>query len=288
MSSDVIVEVGGLRITRDRFLEDLRSVAGVSGDVPAAEDALFSSVLERLVDHYLILEYARDTRIRVTDEEVARAEALIRGEYGEEAFNEELLRAYVDSEDWRRRIHERLLVHRTLEKILVQVPPPEQEDILAYYREHRAEFHQASMVKFRQIVTRDREQAMRILERIRAGEDMEALARRHSVAPEAEAGGVVGWVAKGQLDPVMENAVFSLRPGEVSRVTRSPYGYHVFQVMETRPARTRTLPEVLGEIEARLAAGNREQYLERWLQEMRARTRIKINRALLEEAGRPR
>lgn len=50
----------------------------------------------------------------------------------------------------------------------------------------------------------------------------------------ANSGGSLGWIGVGQMDPVIEDTVFSLLVGRISQPVRSRYGYHLLQVMNTR------------------------------------------------------
>ncbi len=74
-----------------------------------------------------------------------------------------------------------------------------------------------------------------IRERIEAGEDFAALARLHS-ADKATAGhgGDLGWVEPGTMVPEFEQAMAKLKPGEISQPVRTPFGWHLIQVLERR------------------------------------------------------
>ena len=123
--------------------------------------------------------------------------------------------------------------------------------------------------------------AENLLRRLRNGKDMGELAGEHSIAPEAENGGYVGWIAKGHLEESMEKALFSMPRGKFSPVIETPYGYHVFEVMSVRPEGRKELPEVISEIESRLLSQRREKFYRKWLQELRAHFSVKVNQDLL-------
>ena len=95
--------------------------------------------------------------------------------------------------------------------------------------------------------------AARLAERARAGEDFAELARTYS-ADEAtrEAGGVLGTFGPEEMVPEFSEAVFAMMPGEISDPIRTDYGFHVVRLESRRPAETREVSEVEGEIESRL------------------------------------
>lgn len=76
-----------------------------------------------------------------------------------------------------------------------------------------------------------------IRHRIASGEaDFATLARLNSVDNSATRGGDIGWVSPGDTVPEFESAMKKLQPGEVSEPVRTPYGYHLIQVLERRQA----------------------------------------------------
>ncbi|NOZ28940.1 MAG: hypothetical protein GXP39_12935 [Chloroflexi bacterium] len=80
--------------------------------------------------------------------------------------------------------------------------------------------------------------AQELVERLRAGEDFAKLAEEYSDDPGSKAsGGDLGWFGRGRMVPEFEEAAFSLEPGQISDPVKTPFGYHIIQVMEKDPAR---------------------------------------------------
>ncbi len=86
-------------------------------------------------------------------------------------------------------------------------------------------------------VTSD-EQAQQRLQQLRDrivnGESFEELARRHSDDATAPQGGDLGWLSPGETVPAFEQAMNTLQPGEVSEPIKSPFGWHIIEVLERR------------------------------------------------------
>ncbi len=117
-------------------------------------------------------------------------------------------------------------------------------------------------LRLRQLILPDRATADKARERIRRGEDFEALSRELSRAANADTGGTIGWVERGQLPPEFEAVVLGLGPGETGEPVASNAGWHVFQVVE----RTTGLDDagrqrVRAELESRAAHDARRQCL---------------------------
>jgi peptidyl-prolyl cis-trans isomerase D len=90
-----------------------------------------------------------------------------------------------------------------------------------------------------------RAKAEQILKQLRGGADFADLAKKFSDdrPGSAEKGGELGWVTHGQMVPSFEKAIFSLKPGELSGIVDTEYGYHIVQVEERQDAHTQTFEE---------------------------------------------
>ena len=74
-----------------------------------------------------------------------------------------------------------------------------------------------------------------VLKRVRAGEDFAKLAKEFSTDPGSkEKGGDLGWFGRGAMVPEFEEAAFKLKPGEVSDLVQSKFGYHIIKLDERK------------------------------------------------------
>lgn len=80
------------------------------------------------------------------------------------------------------------------------------------------------------------QKAAKLAEQARApGADFAALARANSDdTGSKDAGGDLGWVSKGMMVGAFEDALFAMRPGEVSKPVKSEFGWHVIQLREVK------------------------------------------------------
>ncbi|MFH1220855.1 MAG: peptidylprolyl isomerase [Candidatus Eisenbacteria bacterium] len=69
--------------------------------------------------------------------------------------------------------------------------------------------------------------AQDLLARVRKGENFEELAKTYSDCPSAPGGGDLGFFRKGQMVPPFNDAAFALKPGQVSGIVETDFGYHI-------------------------------------------------------------
>ncbi|MBV8897210.1 MAG: peptidylprolyl isomerase [Acidobacteriaceae bacterium] len=84
-----------------------------------------------------------------------------------------------------------------------------------------------------------------ILNQLHHGGDFAELAKKNSEDPgSGEKGGELGWIVKGQTVPNFEKTAFGLKPGELSGVVETEYGYHILQLEDKQAAHTQNFDEV--------------------------------------------
>ncbi|MBP1741722.1 MAG: peptidylprolyl cis-trans isomerase lipoprotein, PpiC-type [Deltaproteobacteria bacterium] len=276
----VILSVGSRKIT----LEDLQTQRKhMDLDPDGASKERLDVFVKRVVDYYLILEYGKQQGLSVSDEELESAVREIKKDYGEKDFQEVLLKGTIEYGEWREGLREQLLIKKISAKAFAAGPRVSGEEIKAYYDSHPEEFRRPEMVRFRQIVTRTREEADNLQKRLVQGEDMAATVAPSSKAPASAGGLEPGWFAKGDLDESIEKVVFSLPVGKVSGVVETPYGFHIFEVLGRKPEGVRGLHEAMTEIENKLRSEWLEAFYADWLQHLRKSIPVSINQELMKE-----
>ena len=190
----------------------------------------------------------------------------------EVAVTDEEVRAAFDARREEFRIPER----RTVSYLLVDTSAQQARaavtdaEIGAYYQEHRDEFTEEEEVCARHILVKVKatpasaeghpeEEARRIaqsaLEQVRGGADFTAVARKVSEdVGSAAQGGDLGCSPRGRMVPEFDNAAFSLEPGQVSDLVKTPFGYHVIRLDSKKEETVPALAQVKDRIREALVA----------------------------------
>lgn len=110
---------------------------------------------------------------------------------------------------------------------------------------------------------------------VTGGADFAELARLHSADGSASRGGDLDWLSPGDTVPDFERAMDALKPGEVSPPFKSPFGWHLVQVMERREA---GVTQDRRRLQARAALKERksDEAYQDWLRQLRDRTYVEL------------
>jgi peptidyl-prolyl cis-trans isomerase C len=240
------------------------------------------ALLETRVNQLLLLQAARQNNVTVSAEEVDRGVLRISSDYPEGNLGEALSQGQKSMADLKAETAARL----TIEKLYAEHVYPRvavtEEELRAFWAAREADFHEPEQVRAAQLVVKGVEEARRLQKELKAGKKFADLARRFSLSPDAKVGGDLGFFARGQMPPEFEEVAFRLRVGEVSDVVSTDYGYHLFRVLERRPARKRELSDVRTQVEARLLEDKRLQAQEEYLAALRARAQVWVNEPVLQ------
>jgi peptidyl-prolyl cis-trans isomerase C len=211
-------KVNGQPITLAAFQRERdRRALGMQVE-PATAAAFDASVLQTMIDQVVIEQAAARLGIVVTDQEVDTELAL---ETDLASANGETLDQFVAAQlytmdEYRAAVHGMLLTQKVSDTV-VQVSPT------------------AEQVHSRHILVADEATARALLAQIQAGADFAQLAMQYSLdSSTAPTGGDLDWVSRGDLlQPEVENAIFSLEPGQIApEPIHSSLGYHIVQTLE--------------------------------------------------------
>jgi peptidyl-prolyl cis-trans isomerase D len=140
----------------------------------------------------------------------------------------------------------------------IQITP---QDIQRSYEDNQQQYSTPEQVRASHILLKTegkddaavKKQAEELLAKVKAGADFAQLATKYSEDDTSKVkGGDLDFFPKGQMVPEFDKAAFSMKPGEISDLVKSQYGYHIIKLTDKKNASTKPLEEVRAQIEDQL------------------------------------
>jgi len=272
---DIQQEVQRLRPSHDQAFAEME---------PARREAqLCEWSKENIIERTLLRQEAQSSGAAVPAADVEAAFARLKEQYEKP---QDLYKEFdADGDDKVRAMIElQMKVERKVREIYATAPEPSESEIGEYYEQNKEQFQSGEQIRVAHVVkyvnwqtdeTTAMETVTRAHEEIERGATFEAVVEKYTDC--ADSGGDLGYVMRGQMVEEFEDVVFNLRPGQVSDVFRTRFGYHIAKVYDRKPP---TIPE-LKDIKKQLAEAVREQKREQVLGEYLDQLR---SRAVIEEA----
>ncbi len=270
----LLAQVNGEPITR----QDVRAhfmASGAQEIAGKAEKPIPKVLLDQLVERRLLLQRFRETGEYVSEGKVRRFVEFIRRQYGDQDLSAIMKDQGIDEESWLKTMRETLEIEYLLDREVYSKLKVSDSEIEDYYNRNKEKFKVGRRLRVRQIVVSSAKMANRLRKLILGGESFASLAQKNSIGPESRMGGDLGYFEEGELPENIENVVTSLNLGEVSRVVKSPAGFHLLEVSERRLPFQKTLASVRENIRKRLLADKGRARLEGWLGELKRNAKIK-------------
>lgn len=234
--------------------------------------ALKEALIQRMIDRRILLLEAEQLGVRPSTTAVAQELTKMRETMGEAQLRRTLLETYQTERDLERTVTERLTVGKLMTEVAhsgVSVTGAELEE--AWNALPAEQRERPARVRASQIVVRTEEEGKSVLAELKRGTSFEALARAHSIGPEGARGGDLGWIEAGVMPKIIEEVCFALKPDQISPLTPSEYGFHLFKVTGSEAATARSFEDAKPTLEAKLL----QQKLERAEAELVAKLRSK-------------
>jgi peptidyl-prolyl cis-trans isomerase SurA len=246
VGNDIILE-SELKFEFSQYVSE----AGITFKTADEQNKMERDFLGQMINNKLLLLAAqKDTTIQVTSKEVDDAVAdqmkKVKAQFSEDAFQAQLAAEGLTENElkkkYREQIKDQMMIDRLVSAKLskVSVSTKEVKDFYQTYQDSIPD--QPEAVKLSHILlpidtsaaTLDslKRKAESILQLVKKGGDFAQLAAEYSDDPSGKDGGDLGFFNKGDMIPRFEDVAFSLKPGEVSDVVQTEFGYHIIKVDE--------------------------------------------------------
>jgi parvulin-like peptidyl-prolyl isomerase len=188
--------------------------------------------------------------------------------------------APVPDDELRRELEIRCRIDRLMAKITAKVSSPKNKDVSDFYLKHKEEFRRPETVHAAHIVknvdeTTSEEAARTAIEEVAAKlgtRPFPELADEYSDCPGR--GGDLGFFPRGEMVDEFDDVVFNMKPGDVSPIFRTQFGFHIATVLAKLPPGYQDLSDVKEHIARQLTEQKRQRAVEQYLDKLMAGAKI--------------
>jgi len=289
---EIVARVNGETINGPELEKAVKTLEGrAGGPVPADQrDRVFRGVLDDMIGYKLLVQEAKARKIAVPDAEIEAQIAQIRSQFpSQQQFEQALAAQKMTLQGVREDARSEMSVEKLVEAEVAAKIAVKPESINDFYQKNQDKFQQGPRVRASHILIaipqnadaaakqQAKTKAETILKDLKAGKDFAAAAKENSQDPgSAVNGGDLGYFEQGQMVPPFEQAAFALKPGEMSELVETQFGYHIIKVADKQTQRVVPLDEAKVQIEQYLSQQNRQAETQAFVNTLKAKAKIEI------------
>lgn len=209
----------------------------------SAGEILRENILNSLISNQVILNAANNEDLGDIDAKVAEQINMEKEMAGEDFFKENLAAIGLTEEEYKNVLKENTTVNEYINKKM-EGYEVSQEEKEKFFEENKDAFYERSA---RHILVETEDEANKVLQRLKDGEDFAELAKELSEDPGSAAqGGDLGFFPQGRMVAEFNDFVFGNNVGDLSDPIKSDFGYHIIEITGEKS----TLADFEEEIEA--------------------------------------
>jgi peptidyl-prolyl cis-trans isomerase C len=288
-----IAEVNKTAITRQDLDREMKLVAmkftrqGKPVDVDQLKP-YEGKIRETLINRTLLLQKSQAMGIKVKDNLVKKALNEFKAVFkNEKDYKQTLENMGYTEGTLKKQIKDGLAIQALLDKEVIRKIAVSDQQVRSFYDDHPDLFRQPEQVKASHIliqVPKDANDAQKaaamakiksLKQRIDKGENFATLAMQYSDGPSKIKGGDLGFFTHDQMVKPFADAAFALKPGQVSDVVTTRFGYHLIRVTDHKPAQTMAFNDVKDAISKRLREQQEGKEIGAYLEKLKKHADIK-------------
>lgn len=232
--------------------------------------------LNRTIRNRLLIMEAAARNISVSHKEYKEALLLVMSGYESNSFYENMEIRGIAPKQWEAKFKNNLIIEKLIRNNHAGEVKISDELVIEYYDNHQKEFKKEQEIRARHIMVATEGEARVLYKKIKLNKNgFSKLAKIYSLDPGGVTGGDLGYFSTGQM-PEDFDSIFNLKINQVSEIIKTPYGYHVFIVVEKKPARQMNFNESKKKIYNNLLRDKQAKSFNRWLLKLKDKSKIKI------------
>jgi len=261
-SDGKVALVNGSVITQsdfDREMAGLRQRLNNRGESVSDEQLqeLKKDVLQNLINLELIYQESQKSGIKVEEGAVNEQLNAVKKQFqNDDEFKNALLKMDLTETGLKSQIKKGLSIDQFISKQFADKITVSEKEAKSFYDSNPDAFKQPGQVKASHILIKvdpkadaaekaaARKKIEEIQKKVKKGDDFAALAKESSQCPSSASGGDLGFFGRGQMAKPFEDGAFALKPGEISDIVETQFGYHIIKSTEKKPGTTMAFEDV--------------------------------------------
>lgn len=276
----IVARVNGrpIYLSQLEFQYDLMHMEGGGAFVPSV--ALlrkeYGQILGDLIVNELVAQELETRGRGITDQELADAEAFIRKDYPEGAFEQVMVEEYIDLAAWRLQLRYHLAIEKFQQQVLRPQIKIDYTEADAYYRKHISEFYLPERLRLLVIRAPSRELVERAVELYRAERNAQQLSATLKQVATREV-----TLLEERLSASWKSALRGLSAGQATPVLTESTGFESLVLLEKRPAEVLKPTQAYPLVEEALLQQKLQSAFDDWLAKALQGASVQISEHLL-------
>jgi peptidyl-prolyl cis-trans isomerase C len=284
----VTISRGELDTSLNAFIQQRGMDMGMMSD-PNRYKQVQMEVLDGLIARELLWQEAKKKNYVANEEEVEKAMGSVKSKFpSEEEFTLRLKQSGYTEKEYAEFLRQQLSVRELIQKDIAQGIVVSDDEVHGYYESNPEQFKAPEQVRARHILVKvdpsadekakdaAKKKAEGILKEAKGGADFAEMAKKHSEGPSGPNGGDLGFFSRGQMVEPFNDAAFALKPGEISDVVQTVYGYHIIKVEEKKESQTIAEKDVQEQVRQYLQAGKVQGVVSERVNALRSEGEVEI------------
>jgi peptidyl-prolyl cis-trans isomerase SurA len=294
----IVIRVGDRVITRTQYLKRLHDgIAEIeqtvqSADINTRKEEFKKNLTNDLISELLIKDRADRLNLSVSSDELKDAVERLKQQYGlttDEQFNDSLQKSGLTRADMEARLRDTLLMNKVFGRELRGREEATDKELRERYDREKERYRLPERARLREIVIlkpdnptaleQARQHVQLIAEQARASADFALLAKTASQAPTKDKGGDLGEVARGELLPQLDKAVFNSNAGAIIGPIEAKTSWHILKVEQRLPSEVPAFESVKDRLRKDASDDSWQRDYKAYIDRLRKDAFIQINEA---------
>ena len=292
-SQDKVAVVNGSVITKaifDREMASLQQRLLRKGRPPdGSQPDMKKETLEMLINRELLYQESQNKGVKIDKAAIDEQMKTLKKRFTDDAqFKEVLTKMKTSEASMRSHFKQGLAIQQFIDTEIAPKATIPDKDLKEYYDKYPQFFKQPEKVRASHILIRVAPKAKEarkaeahkklkdVQKKLKKGEDFSALAKESSQCPSSSRGGDLGYFTRGQMVKSFEEVAFALKPGDVSGIVETNFGYHLIKVIEKKPGSVIAYDEVKDKLGQHLKQDKVRKEVGLYVEKLKEKAKIEI------------